>query len=95
MLPCPVFRDSPALLLCRAPLRCVSYFTLSCGFHRNLIITLAVRHKLPAVYFDRYFVATGGLVSYGPDSTNTSAPPATSTASSRARSLLIFRYKRR
>ena len=40
---------------------------MSCGFHRNLIITLAVRHKLPAVYFDRYFVATGGLVSYGPD----------------------------
>ena len=36
-------------------------------FHRDLIVTLAARHKLPAVYFDRAFVAAGGLVSYGPD----------------------------
>ena len=35
--------------------------------HRDLIITLAARHKLPAVYFERFFVAAGGLVSYGPD----------------------------
>jgi len=35
--------------------------------HRDLIITLAARHKLPAVYFDRSFVAAGGLMSYGPD----------------------------
>ena len=35
--------------------------------HRDLIITLAARHKLPAVYFDRTFVAAGGLMSYGPD----------------------------
>ena len=35
--------------------------------HRNLIITLAARHKLPAVYYERFFVAAGGLVSYGPD----------------------------
>ena len=35
--------------------------------HRDLIITLAARHKLPAVYNDRSFVAAGGLVSYGPD----------------------------
>ena len=35
--------------------------------HRNLIITLAARHKLPAVYFERFFVAAGGLISYGPD----------------------------
>jgi len=35
--------------------------------HRKLIITLADRHKLPAVYFQRGFVADGGLVSYGPD----------------------------
>ena len=34
--------------------------------HRNLIITLAARHKLPAVYVERYFVAAGGLISYGP-----------------------------
>jgi ABC-type uncharacterized transport system substrate-binding protein len=36
-------------------------------FHRDLIITLAARHKLPAVYFDRVFVAAGGLASYGAD----------------------------
>ena len=35
--------------------------------HRELIVTLAARHKLPAVYFDRVFVADGGLISYGPD----------------------------
>ena len=35
--------------------------------NRDLIITLAARHKLPAVYFERSFVAAGGLVSYGPD----------------------------
>ena len=34
--------------------------------HRDLIVTLAARHKLPAVYFARYFVAVGGLISYGP-----------------------------
>jgi putative ABC transport system substrate-binding protein len=33
--------------------------------HRDLIITLAARHKLPAVYFERFFVAAGGLISYG------------------------------
>jgi putative tryptophan/tyrosine transport system substrate-binding protein len=36
--------------------------------HRDLIITLAARHKLPAIYFERFFVAAGGLASYGPDS---------------------------
>ena len=35
--------------------------------HRDLIITLAARHKLPAVYYERFFVAAGGLVSYGAD----------------------------
>src|SRR5262245_49232358 len=34
---------------------------------RGQIITLAARHKLPAVYYNRYFVAAGGLVSYGTD----------------------------
>jgi putative tryptophan/tyrosine transport system substrate-binding protein len=36
--------------------------------HRDLIVTLAARHKLPAVYSSRFFVADGGLISYGPDS---------------------------
>jgi putative ABC transport system substrate-binding protein len=35
--------------------------------HRDLIVTLAAQHKLPAVYWARYFVARGGLISYGPD----------------------------
>ena len=35
--------------------------------HRDLIIALAARHKLPTVYFVRAFVAGGGLISYGPD----------------------------
>jgi putative ABC transport system substrate-binding protein len=35
--------------------------------YRDLIITLAARHKLPAVYFERSFVTAGGLISYGPD----------------------------
>ena len=38
--------------------------------HRDLIITLAARHKLPTLYFDRSFVAASGLISYGPDYTN-------------------------
>jgi putative ABC transport system substrate-binding protein len=37
------------------------------GSHRDLIVTLAARHKLPAVYFDRAFVTAGGLISYGAD----------------------------
>jgi putative ABC transport system substrate-binding protein len=35
--------------------------------HLNFIVTLAARHKLPAVYFQRSFVTAGGLISYGPD----------------------------
>jgi putative ABC transport system substrate-binding protein len=35
--------------------------------HRNLIITLAARHRLPAVYPFTYFATSGGLISYGPD----------------------------
>ena len=37
------------------------------AFHRDLIVPLAARHKLPAVYPFRYYVADGGLISYGPD----------------------------
>jgi putative ABC transport system substrate-binding protein len=35
--------------------------------HRDLIIALAERHRLPAIYGDRVLVAAGGLISYGPD----------------------------
>jgi len=35
--------------------------------NRGLIISLAAHHKLPAVYFERFFVADGGLMSYGTD----------------------------
>jgi ABC-type uncharacterized transport system substrate-binding protein len=38
------------------------------ALHRALIITLAARHKLPAIYWERFFVTGGGLISYGPDS---------------------------
>lgn len=40
--------------------------TPSASIHRDLLIMLAARHKLPAVY-ERNFVAAGGLISYGPD----------------------------
>jgi ABC-type uncharacterized transport system substrate-binding protein len=36
---------------------------------RELIVSLAARHRLPAVYFNRDFVSSGGLVSYGADFT--------------------------
>jgi ABC-type uncharacterized transport system substrate-binding protein len=39
--------------------------------NRDLIIGLAARHKLPAVYFERLFVASGGLISYGADEIDT------------------------
>jgi putative ABC transport system substrate-binding protein len=37
------------------------------ALHRELIIKAAARHKVPTVYFDRAFVAAGGLISYGVD----------------------------
>jgi putative ABC transport system substrate-binding protein len=40
---------------------------ITTAVHRALIITLAARHRLPAVYWDRSFVAAGGLMSYGND----------------------------
>ena len=41
--------------------------TASAQAHAELIVKLAARHKLPAVYFQRSFVTSGGLVSYGSD----------------------------
>jgi putative ABC transport system substrate-binding protein len=38
------------------------------ALHRDLFITLAARHKLPAIYWERFFVTGGGLISYGADS---------------------------
>jgi putative ABC transport system substrate-binding protein len=35
--------------------------------HRDLIFALAARHRLPSIYYDRSFVTTGGLMSYGAD----------------------------
>jgi putative ABC transport system substrate-binding protein len=35
--------------------------------HRNLIVALAAQYRLPAIYSTRFFVAGGGLISYGPD----------------------------
>src|SRR5215471_15982386 len=54
------FANTPngGLILTASPLAVV---------HQNLVVALAARHKLPAVYYRRYFVASGGLISYGPD----------------------------
>jgi putative ABC transport system substrate-binding protein len=35
--------------------------------HRSRIVTLANRHKLPSIYYERLFAAEGGLLSYGPN----------------------------
>ena len=43
--------------------------SLLAGVQRNLIVELAARHRLPAVYSERLFVASGGLVSFGADLT--------------------------
>src|SRR5262245_22504334 len=64
--------------------------------HRALIAALATRHKLPAVYPARFFAAAGGLIFTVLTGSNpTAVRPATSIASSRARSRPTFRCKRR
>jgi putative ABC transport system substrate-binding protein len=65
------------------------------AFNRDLIIALAARHRLPAVYPYRYFASGGGLISYGPDTIEQyGAPRLTSTASLRARGRPICRCRR-
>ena len=39
----------------------------SATLHRDLIVRVAAENEVPAVYFDRFFVSAGGLMSYGPD----------------------------
>jgi putative ABC transport system substrate-binding protein len=41
--------------------------SLPAVLHRDLIIALAARYRLPTIYYERFFVAAGGLISYGPD----------------------------
>jgi putative ABC transport system substrate-binding protein len=50
--------DTSGLILTSSPLAAT---------HRELIIRLVERHRLPAVYYERYLVTAGGLISYGPD----------------------------
>jgi putative tryptophan/tyrosine transport system substrate-binding protein len=64
--------------------------------HRKAITSSAALHRLPAVYCYRHFVVAGGLISYAPIClASTGARPATSIASSRARSRVICRCRRR
>src|SRR5262249_46295943 len=64
--------------------------------HRKLIIALAARHRLPAVYAFRFMAADGGLISYGPDSIDPYRPQRpTLIASSRAKSPANFQFRHR
>jgi hypothetical protein len=64
--------------------------------HRDLITSLAAKHRLPAIYNARFFAVAGGLISYGADfNTNHDAQRLTSTAFSRAKSQSICPYRRR
>jgi putative tryptophan/tyrosine transport system substrate-binding protein len=45
-------------------------FGVGASIHRDLIVALAARHRLPAVYNARYYVEAGGLISYGTDFLN-------------------------
>jgi putative tryptophan/tyrosine transport system substrate-binding protein len=45
--------------------------SLGSQLHRDLIVSLAAQHKLPAIYSERSFVEAGGLFSYGPDFVDT------------------------
>ncbi len=57
-------------------------------FHRRLIANLAAQHKLPAVYIQRYFVESGGLISY---STTSVARASSIGGTSRPSALAVLR----
>jgi putative ABC transport system substrate-binding protein len=64
--------------------------------HRDLIISLAARHRLPTAYAYRVFVVNGGLFTTAPIfPVSIGAPPATSIAFSKARSQVTYRCSRR
>src|SRR5262245_49480265 len=83
------FAGEPAGGLISAP----DPFTIG---HRGLIMTLAKRHGVPAVYQLRQFAAEGGLMSYGPNTHDIFRRSASYVDRIlRARSLPIFRCRRR
>ena len=60
--------------------------------HRDQIAALAIRHRMPAIFFLREFATVGGLMSYGPIVTESYARLASTPAGlSRARSRQIYR----
>jgi ABC-type uncharacterized transport system substrate-binding protein len=62
--------------------------------HRELLVALAARHRLPAVYSDRQFVVAGGLMCYSTDRVDQYGwPHPMSTASCGAQNLPIFQYR--
>ena len=67
----PLKSSAPLLAFARSPNGgLVVTSSAFAAIHRNLIITLAARHRLPAVYYRRLFATSGGLISYGPDFTD-------------------------
>jgi hypothetical protein len=69
----------------------------SAQLHRDPIVTLAARYKLPAVYSNRFFVTGGGLISYGPDFVDQYRRAAGYAAwhTGQVRPLLLAAYRRR
>jgi putative ABC transport system substrate-binding protein len=63
--------------------------------HRDLIVKLAAKHKLPTVCYERSFVTGGGLISYGADFVDQFRRAAGSIVSSRARSQLNCQCRHR
>ena len=63
--------------------------------HRDLIVKLVARYKLPTVYYERVFVTAGGPIAYGADFVDQyrAAQPVTLIASSKARSRPTYRCR--